>query len=381
MLHQLPGAFALATGHAQLQLPDIADQGGDALRDRQRTAGFVQYVVHRQREGVIVRQAALLSDFLRRFQQRIPEHHREEEGRIDAHVVMNAGVGVLQHLVDDPLHRAIAALGKVAGDGREQRLEQVVFPQQQVGLIAMPGLQQLEHFFEQARRRHVVEQGGQPRQRFGRFRADGHIQLGGEAHRAQHAYRILAIAGFRIADQADHAVLQILHAADVVAHGKVRHAVIEAVYGEVATLGVLFDRAEDVIAQQHAVLAPLGGDAIGSVSFVMATEGSDLNDFRPEHHVREAETAPDQTAVAEQLTHLIRRGVGRDVKIFWLFAKQQVADAAADQPGLVARLVEAVHDLEGVFTDIFAGNSMLLTRDHRHRRWFDGGFCLALLTA
>ena len=113
----------------------------------------------------------------------------------------------------------------------------------------------------------------------------------------------------------------------------------------------------------------------------MATEGSDLNNFRPEHDVREAETAPDQTAVAEQLTHLIRRGVGRDVKIFWLFAKQQVADAAADQPGLVARLVEAVHDLEGVFTDIFAGNSMLLTRDHRHRRWFDGGFCLALLTA
>ena len=61
--------------------------------------------------------------------------------------------------------------------------------------------------------------------------------------------------------------------------------------------------------------------------------------------------------------------------------RMKQADAAADQPGLVARLVEAVHDLEGVFTDIFAGNSMLLTRDHRHRRWFDGGFCLALLTA
>lgn len=113
----------------------------------------------------------------------------------------------------------------------------------------------------------------------------------------------------------------------------------------------------------------------------MATEGGDLNDFRPEHHMRQAETSPNQTAVAEQLAYLIRRGVGGNVKIFRLFAKQQVADAAADQPGFVARLVEAVHDLEGVFTDIFAGNSMLLTRDHRHRRWFDGGFCLALLTA
>ncbi len=113
----------------------------------------------------------------------------------------------------------------------------------------------------------------------------------------------------------------------------------------------------------------------------MAAEGGHFNDFRPEHDVRQAETSPDQTAVAEQLAHLIRRGVGGDVKIFRLFAKQQVADTAADQPGFVACLVEAVHDLEGVFTDIFAGNSMLLTRDHRHRHGFDGGFCLALLTA
>lgn len=45
-----------------------------------------------------------------------------------------------------------------------------------------------------------------------------------------------------------------------------------------------------------------------------------------------AETSPNQTAVAEQLAYLIRRGVGGNVKIFRLFAKQQVADAAADQP-------------------------------------------------
>lgn len=163
-----------------------------------------------------------------------------------------------------------------------------------------------------------MEQGGQARQRFSRFRADGHIELGSKAHRAQHAHWILAIAGFRIADQTDHAVLQILHAADVVANGKVRHAVIEAVDSEVATLGILLDRAEDVVAQQHAVLAPLGGDAIGGMPFVMATEGGDLNDFRPEHHMRQAETSPNQTAVAEQLAYLIRRGVGGNVKIFWL---------------------------------------------------------------
>ena len=112
----------------------------------------------------------------------------------------------------------------------------------------------------------------------------------------------------------------------------------------------------------------------------MATEGGDLNDFRPEHHMRRAETSPNQTAVAEQLAYLIRRGVGGNVKIFWLLPSSR-SRTPPPTSRFVARLVEAVHDLEGVFTDIFAGNSMLLTRDHRHRRWFDGGFCLALLTA
>jgi hypothetical protein len=67
-------------------------------------------------------------------------------------------------------------------------------------------------------------------------------------------------------------------------------------------------------------------------AFVVAAEGGDFDNFRPEHHVRQAETAPNQTAVAEQLTHLIRRGAGRHVKIFWFFAQQQVAYATADEP-------------------------------------------------
>ena len=95
----------------------------------------------------------------------------------------------------------------------------------------------------------------------------------------------------------------------------------------------------------------------------------------------QTETATHQAAVTEQFAHLLRRGVSGYVKIFRLFAKQQVADTAADQPGFVACLVEAVHDLEGVFTDIFAGNSMLLTRDHRHLWTGDCLFSLAFLAA
>lgn len=70
--------------------------------------------------------------------------------------------------------------------------------------------------------------------------------------------------------------------------------------------------------------------------FVMAAEGGDLNDLRPEHDVRQTKTASDQAAVAEQLTHLFRRGVGGHVEIFRAFAQQQIADAAADQIGFIA---------------------------------------------
>ena len=90
MFHQLPRAFALAAGHAQLQLPDIAYQRGNTLRNGQRTAGFIQHIVHCQGESVVIGQTALLGDFLRHFQQRIPEHDREQERRVNAHIVANA---------------------------------------------------------------------------------------------------------------------------------------------------------------------------------------------------------------------------------------------------------------------------------------------------
>lgn len=217
--------------------------------------------------------------------------------------------------------------------------------------------------------------------RLGAFRADAHIELGGKAHRAQHAYRIFAVAGFRIANQADNAILHILHAANVIADGKVGHAVVKAVNGEVAALGIFFDGAEDVVAQQHAVLAELRGDAIGGMPFVVTTEGGDFDNLRPEHDVSQAETAADQAAVAEQFTYLIRGRAGGDVEIFRLLAKQEVAYATADEIGFVARLVQSIEHLEGIITDIFAGNCMLFARDNRHMRLFDGGFCLALLTA
>ena len=163
----------------------------------------------------------------------------------------------------------------------------------------MAGLQQLQRLFKQASRRHVVNQRRQTRDRLGRFRADAHIELGGKTHGAQHTHGIFTVARFRRADQADQTFFQVLHAADVIAHGEIRHAVIEAVDGEVATLGIFFDRAEDVVAQQHTVLAALRRGAIGCARFVVAAEGRHFDNFRPKHHVSQTEAAANETTVAE----------------------------------------------------------------------------------
>jgi hypothetical protein len=55
---------------------------------------------------------------------------------------------------------------------------------------------------------------------------------------------------------------------------------------------------------------------------VVAAEGRDFDNFRPKHHVSQTEAAANQTAVAEQFAHLLRRGAGRHVKIFRFFAQQ-----------------------------------------------------------
>ncbi|MNV70258.1 hypothetical protein D3C71_1632110 [compost metagenome] len=86
---------------------------------------------------------------------------------------------------------------------------------------------------------------------------------------------------------------------------------------------------------------------------MVATEGGNLDDFRPEHHVRQAETAAHQAAVTEQLAHLLRRGVGGDVEIFRFFAQQQVTYTAADQISFEAGFIQAVQHLQRVLTDVF----------------------------
>ena len=82
----------------------------------------------------------------------------------------------------------------------------------------MAGLQQLDHLVEGARRRHVVEQRRHLLDRRARLRLDLEAELGGEAHDADDAHRVLAVARGRVADHAQQLLLRVLDAAVVVDH-------------------------------------------------------------------------------------------------------------------------------------------------------------------
>ena len=268
---------------------------------------------------------------------------------------MNAVIGVFQHLCQHPLHVAVTVFREVARQRREQRLEQLIFTQLQIRAVAITRLQQLQGLFKQARRRDITQQRGQTWNRLGGFRRNAHIELGGKARDAQHAHRIFAVAGFRIANQANDALFEIADAANVVTYAEISHAVVEAVDGEIAALGIIFDRAEDIVAQQHTALGALRTVTIlrDLFNLMMTTEGGDFDHFRAKHHVCQTETPTDQATVAEQRAHLLRRGVSGHVEIFGFLPQEQIAHATAYQIGFITGFVQAIEHFEGIFADVF----------------------------
>lgn len=183
---------------------------------------------------------------------------------------------------------------------REQLLEQAIFAQQLVGGQAIASQEQLEGFLEQAGRRNILQQRRQLLDGGGGARADGHVQLGGEAHGAQHPHRIFAVAGLGIANELQLALGQVFQPALEIVQGEILGAVIEGVDGKVAALGILFDGAVDVVAQQHAFIG-LGRHVFAGIDLMVVTaEGGHFDHVTTKDDVGQPETAADQAAVAEQ---------------------------------------------------------------------------------
>ena len=157
------------------------------------------------------------------------------------------------------------------------------------------------------------------------------------------AHRILLEPDVGIADRAHELRLEVGEAVDVIDDLLLLDVVEQAVDREVAAARVLGLGAEHVVAaDQEVVIVVLLG---------VGAEGRGLDDLRAEEHVGEAKPPADDARVAERGLDLVRRGAGGDVEVLRLLADEQVADAAADQVGLVAGPGQLAHHAIGIGID------------------------------
>ena len=210
-------------------------------------------------------------------------------------------------------------------------------------------------FIDEARHAGLVEVGAMASDGGAGGGLDLEAELGGEAHRAHHAYRILAHPQLGIADGANQARLEVVNAAGKIDHLKSLRAVEQGVDGEVAAERVFFGRAESVVEANQRIVGI--GDGLG-----LLAEGGDLDVLASEENVDEAKAPPDHAGVSEKVAHLLRMGRSGDVEILRLAREHQVAHATADQVGVEAGPGEAIENLEDVGVDIAPRNGMLGAR-------------------
>nr|GFC68926.1 hypothetical protein [Tanacetum cinerariifolium] len=254
--------------------------------------------------------------------QRRPQQCGEQERRRDRLVLLHAQVGVGQGLADQCVRVGRGVLQRL-GARREQRFEQFQVNQHLERWLGIAIEEQLEHFFEQARRWNITQHRRQRSNRRRTVLLDAEIKLGGETHSAQHSHRVFFIALLRIANQPDETIADVVYAVGEIEHAFGDRVVIQGVDGEVATLCVFFQRA--------------------------------------------FETTTDDAGITEFGTDLLRRGAGGDVEVFRRDAQHHVAYAAADQIGLVAGILQAFDDAHRVAAELIALQRMLAAAEHFRR--------------
>lgn len=284
----------------------------------------------------------------------LPEQGGEQEAGADGLAGPHARVGALQRQLDEVL---AAGLLQHHVQQRQQAMVQAVGAQLAQAVHGMAAGQQLEHLVEQARGRHVLDQGGHGADGLPRGRIYRAVELGGEAHGAQHAHGVFAVALDRVADHADLALFQVLHAVVIVDDFFGVRVVVERVHGEVAPRRVFFLAAEDVVAQDAPVLV---GFLVGRGR---RAESGRLDDLLAEDHVHQLEAPADDARAAEQRADLLGRGIGGHVEVLGFQAHDQVAHGAAYDIGFIAVLAQDFADLDGMPGDIAAVDAVLVAGD------------------
>ena len=129
---------------------------------------------------------------------------------------------------------------------------------------------------------------------------------------------------------------------------------IQRIDGEVATLGIVFQAAIDVVTQDASALVPRGQMTVFLVVTlgVVGAERGHFDDLAAEVHMRQLEAAANHPGIAELGAHLFRRGAGGDVVVLGLHAEQHVAHATTDQVGLVTGVLQALHHIHRIAAEL-----------------------------
>ena len=232
----------------------------------------------------------------------------------------------------------------------------------------MAGQQQLEHFVEQARRRHVFKQGCELGDRPFGCRIDGEPQLAGQTGSAQHAYRIFTVTLNRVTDHHHAFFLDVGNALGVIPYFFTLGIVEQRIHGEVAAQRILLLAAEHIVAQQAAVFIGVRGlgvfhlriaatvtaciarattaghlvgrlfghcrsfrspiiNILGDIRQRLGIRGrtakrGDLDGLGAKHHVDDAEAAANDARAAEHTAHLLRCCAGSHVEVLGVTAQQ-----------------------------------------------------------
>lgn len=145
---------------------------------------------------------------------------------------------------------------------------------------------------------------------------DVEVQLGGKAYRAQHAYRVFLVALLGVADQANQLIANVVDTMRVVEDALAARVVIQRVDGEVAALGVFFEGAVDVVAQDASAFVMRRLLVVGACLLDMAgAEGRYFDDFAAKVHMHQLEAPADHPGIAKRRAYLFRGGAGRYIEV------------------------------------------------------------------
>ena len=367
LIDQAERARAGALFKARLHHPDLAHVGTEFAAARHVANARVKHIVHRVlqcRKRVLAPGHALRPAIAHIG----PQHASQEEAGSHRLALAHTAVGIGQRrlhkrLIGTLYHHVQQGVNAV---GQAQKLELLDSGNR------VPGLQQFEHLVKQAALRHIGQQGLHFFERRGRLGVELEAQLGElgrKAHGANDAHRVFAVARGWVADHAQQLLLRVFKTAVVVHHHLRLWVVVHGVDGKVAPRSVFMLGAPDVVAQHpatgvHSVLharqfalagALVAAHLLGIGAVQMRSKRGHLNHFTQaavlpppaKHHMHDAKAPPDDEGPAEHGLHLLGRGVRGHIKVLGPQAQQQVAHRAANDIGLIPRVLQITHHRQG----------------------------------